>query len=69
MLIRLVIENLFSFGERKEFTTIPNNRLKTLDHHKYDINGFDILKLSSIYGANDAGKPALCISIMRAKCE
>lgn len=56
MLIRLVIENLFSFGYRKEFNTIANNRLKTLGHHKYNINGLNLLKISSIYGANGAGK-------------
>lgn len=63
MLIRFVIENLFSFGERKEFTTIPNKRLKTLQHHKYNVNGFEILKLSSIYGANGAGKSNLIKSL------
>jgi len=63
MLIRLVIENLFSFGERKEFTTIPNSKLKTLNHHKYDYNGFKILKTSSIYGANGAGKSNLIKSL------
>ena len=63
MLIRIVIENLFSFGERKEFNMIPNNRLKTLNHHKYDVNGFDLLKLSSIYGANGAGKSNLVKSL------
>lgn len=59
MLVRFVIENLFSFGERKEFTTIPNNRLKTLESHKYQLNDFPLLKLSSIYGANGAGKSNL----------
>jgi len=63
MLIRLVIENLFSFGDRKEFTTIPNSKLKTLNHHKYDFNGFNILKTSSIYGANGAGKSNLIKSL------
>ncbi len=63
MLIRIVIENLFSFGERKEFNMIPNNRLKTLNDHKYDVNGFDLLKLSSIYGANGAGKSNLVKSL------
>ena len=38
MLIRLVVNNLFSFGSQREFTTIPNNRLKTLNHHKYEIS-------------------------------
>jgi len=59
MLIRFVLENLFSFGDRKEFTAIPNNRLKTLESHKYEINKFQLLKLSSIYGANGAGKSNL----------
>lgn len=63
MLIRLVIENLFSFGERKEFNTIANNRLKTLDSHIYNMNGFNLLKISSIYGANGAGKSNLIKSL------
>lgn len=65
MLIRFVIENMFSFGERKEFTTIPNKRLKTLQDHKYNIDGFEILKLSSIYGANGAGKSNLIKSLFQ----
>lgn len=65
MLIRFVIENMFSFGERKEFTTIPNKRLKTLQDHKYNVNGFEILKLSSIYGANGAGKSNLIKSLFQ----
>src|SRR5690606_7864890 len=60
-----VIENMFSFGERKEFTTIPNKRLKTLQDHKYNICGFEILKLSSIYGANGAGKSTLIKSLFQ----
>jgi len=59
MLIRFVIENFFSFGERKEFTTIPNQRLKTLGHHKYNDCNFSFLKISSIYGANGVGKSNL----------
>lgn len=56
MLLRIVIENVFSFGERKEFNTIPNHRLGTLLHHKYSCNNFEYLKISSLYGANGAGK-------------
>jgi len=63
MLIRIVVNNIFSFGEEKEFNTIPHNRLKTLNHHKYKINGFEILKTSAIYGANGAGKSNLVKSI------
>ncbi len=64
MLIRFVLENLFSFGKRTEFNTIPNNRLKTLDYHKYKIDGFNILKISSIYGANGAGKSNLINALL-----
>lgn len=63
MLVRFVIENLFSFGERKEFSMIPNKRLKTLDHHKYNYDGFNVLKIASIYGANGAGKSNLIKSL------
>ncbi|NLZ94479.1 MAG: ATP-binding protein [Bacteroidales bacterium] len=63
MLIRFVVENMFSFGEQKEFSLIPNKRLKTLEHHRYSINDFDILKMASIYGANGAGKSNLIKSI------
>ncbi|WP_170062892.1 AAA family ATPase [Polaribacter butkevichii] len=56
---------MFSFGERKEFTTIPNKRLKTLQDHKYNLDGFEILKLSSIYGANGAGKSNLIKSLFQ----
>ena len=59
MLIRFVLENVYSFGDRKEFNMIPNSRLKTLDRHKYDFGNFQLLKLSSIYGANGAGKSNL----------
>ncbi|WP_338814616.1 ATP-binding protein [Bernardetia sp. Wsw4-3y2] len=60
MLIRFIVENTFSFGEKKEFTTIcSNNHIKTLKHHKYNFDGLNLLKLSSIYGANGAGKSNL----------
>lgn len=63
MLIRFVIENLFSFGERKEFTMIPNKRLKTLEYHKYTDCNFSLLKIASIYGANGAGKSNIIKSL------
>jgi AAA15 family ATPase/GTPase len=59
MIIRFVLENIFSFGEKKEFNTLPNNRLKTLEHHKYDFGSLQLLKLSALYGANGAGKSNL----------
>lgn len=42
---------------------IPGLRLRTLQHHKYTIKGFDILKMTSIYGANAAGKSNLVKAI------
>jgi uncharacterized protein len=59
MIIRFVLKNIFSFGEQKEFNAMPNPRLKTLSKHKYAFKGFEILKMSSIYGANGAGKSNL----------
>lgn len=67
MLVRFVVENVLSFGERKEFSLLANNRLKTLDHHKYDSRGVELLKLSSIYGANGAGKSNLIKAISLLK--
>jgi AAA15 family ATPase/GTPase len=60
MLLRFVVKNTFSFDEQKEFNMLPNGRLKTLKHHIYKNN---VLKLSSIYGANGAGKSNLIKSI------
>lgn len=64
MLIRLVIENWYSFGKRIEFNTIPGNRYKRNNHHKYTSNNVEVLKLTSIYGANGAGKSNL-IKVLR----
>lgn len=63
MLVRFVLENWFSFGKRKEFSTLPNNRLKTLNSHIYNKSGLGVLKLSAIYGANGSGKSNLIKSL------
>ncbi|GHB52886.1 AAA family ATPase [Mongoliitalea lutea] len=59
MIIRFVLDNIFSFGERKEFNTLPNTRLKTLESHTYGLGDIELLKLSALYGANGAGKSNL----------
>jgi AAA15 family ATPase/GTPase len=64
MLIRFVVDNVFSFGEQREFNMLPNTKLKTLQYHKYNFTNFEVLKLSAIYGANGAGKSNL-ISALR----
>ncbi|MDM8559185.1 ATP-binding protein [Candidatus Parabeggiatoa sp. HSG14] len=59
MLIRFVINNVFSFGQEKEFNMIPMPSINSLMAHKYSIDDFEFLKMSSIYGANGAGKSNL----------
>lgn len=63
MLIRFVVDNMFSFGKAKEFNMIPRPRYRALNHHKYTINNFEVLKMTSIYGANGAGKSNLVKSL------
>jgi uncharacterized protein len=68
MLIRFVVNNLFSFGQEKEFNMLPSSHSKNLGHHKYHIKeGFELLKMSSIYGANGAGKSNLIKSLFLLK--
>ena len=62
MLIRFIAKNLFSFKDETEFNVLPN-KTQRLPHHKVRQNGFDILRLSAIYGANGSGKSNLIKSI------
>lgn len=66
MLIRFTIKNLFSFKEETEFNLLPG-RVKRLNHHKYESNGIEILKLTALYGANGSGKSNLIRSISLLK--
>jgi len=66
MLIRFAIKNLFSFKEETEFNLLPG-RVKRLDHHKYERNGIEVLKLTALYGANGSGKSNLIRSISLLK--
>lgn len=63
MLVRFVAENIYSFGERKEFNMIPRPKIKNLSHHKINVNGIELLKMTSVYGANAAGKSNLVKAI------
>lgn len=56
MLIRFIVNNIYSFGKQTEFNMLPNTRYKTLNHHKYNACGIELLKMTSLYGANAAGK-------------
>lgn len=62
MLIRFVVNNLYSFGIETEFNMLPW-RIGRLSHHKYLHQGTEILKQTVIYGANGAGKSNLIKSI------
>lgn len=46
---------------------LPNTRYKRLPHHKYDVNGFGLLKMTALYGANAAGKSNLVNAISLLK--
>jgi uncharacterized protein len=59
MLIRLVIQNVYSFAESQEFNMLPRPKIRTPEGHKYRLGGVELLKLSAVYGANAAGKSNL----------
>ena len=63
MLLRFVLNNMFSFGEEQEFNMFPAPKLRLKNEHKYFINNFSVLKMASIYGANGAGKSNLIKSL------
>lgn len=59
MLIRFIVENLFSFDKTQEFDMLPASNKKSMQHHVIETNAVKVLKLSSIYGGNGAGKSNL----------
>lgn len=63
------MNNVFSFGDQKEFNMIPNAKIKTFPHHKYQFGRFNYLKMTSIYGANGAGKSNLikAVALLKTK--
>jgi len=62
MLIRLEIENYLSFNESTEFNTLTGEFRRHANHVE-KTNNLDILKLSTIYGANATGKSNLIKSL------
>ena len=67
MLIRAILENVYSFNDQVEFNTIANNRLNTLNNHIYDFSNINLLKTSVFYGKNSAGKSNLVKSLQLLK--
>ncbi|TAF44377.1 MAG: ATP-binding protein [Sphingobacteriales bacterium] len=62
MLLKFIVKNLFSFKEQTEFNLFPNKTTR-LPHHKINLGGIDVLRLSAIYGANGSGKSNLIKSV------
>jgi AAA15 family ATPase/GTPase len=58
MIVRLLVQNLFSFGELTEFNMLPG-RSNRLSNHVLKAGNLELLKLNAIYGANGAGKSKL----------
>ena len=50
MIIRIILKNLYSFKEETEFNMLPGRQAK-LNHHKYNIDDLEYLKISSIQAA------------------
>lgn len=63
MLVRIVIENIFSFYERQEFNMLPNPKRERFSHHIYKNLPIPLLKQAAIYGANGAGKSNLLMAV------
>lgn len=66
MLIRAIVENLFSFDEATELNMLPG-RITRLKHHVINKEIIPLLKLNTIYGANGAGKSNMIKSLMLLK--
>ncbi len=58
-----MLNNIYSFGNEKEFNMIPAPRFSRLKGHKYQRQGIELLKLASFYGANGSGKSNLIRSL------
>ncbi|MBI9032199.1 ATP-binding protein [bacterium] len=63
MIIRFIVENLFSFDKAQEFNMLPSGYKKSMKHHVIEFDSIGVLKLSAIYGANGAGKSNLIKAI------
>lgn len=67
MLLRVILENFFSFKEQTEFNLFPSSRTQQLPGHIVPQGHTKALRLSAIYGANGAGKSNIikALSILR----
>lgn len=56
MLIRILVENYLSFGNRQELLLTPNPRITKHNHHITKIGSLKLLRSVAIYGPNGSGK-------------
>lgn len=56
MLLRVTISNFLSFYDEVTFDMFPSRQRKGLMNHIYERARIPVLKMGSIYGANNAGK-------------
>ena len=55
MILRVIIDNLYSFNRTMEFNMFTNKSQRHLEHKRH-IGKIAYLKMAAIYGANGAGK-------------
>lgn len=55
MTLRIIIDNLYSFGQQTEFNMFANKSQRHLEHKRF-AGKIAYLKMAAIYGANGAGK-------------
>lgn len=59
MILRIILQNFFSFKEQTEFNLFPSSRSTQLTDHIVSQDHTKVLRMSAIYGANGAGKSNL----------
>lgn len=59
MILRVLVENIYSFKNTVEFNTFPASKSHSHDNHKIGCGHATALRLAAIYGANGAGKSNL----------
>ncbi len=59
MILRVILQNFFSFKGETEFNLFPSSRTTQLTHHIIPQDHTKVVRLSAIYGANGAGKSNL----------
>ena len=62
MILRVIIDNLYSFSKPVEFNMFTNKSQRHLSH-KRSVAKVSFLKMAALYGANGAGKSNLVKSV------